>query len=253
MNKVAQKRGQELMDTRQPERLETMSGPDAKYVQLIDSYRSTRVELEKTAKSLWNARHLHDREEVDRFRQDVRKLRNEYETLKDQMGLNGPAELTVRYDDSGIKKIDGTTRDWTVANYHLTRKIVKNREVLIEGEQPQILDKSETQWAQLTSEDGGGKYRKAGSMQSAIFLTPDGVFTHRSPLYEYETPNAAKYWESRGECPVKTGEGRTLYVDQSEMKKERASGKTSIRLVEELIESPAYKNKIRITAKRIEG
>ena len=208
---------------------------DVEYLSLIDSYHSTRKELKLAAKCLRNVRPLHDQESEDCFRQKVRGLRDEYTSIKDKLGLNGPAEFVIKYNDSGITGIEGTARDWTVANYHLTKELDKD------AKERGISITSESKKENPTWVSGYLKELKRNAVYCVIktetwtYLTPDRLSFGFNPHYEFKDES---YRSGSGYIT-----GWTIELNK----------KDAIKFVGRLMENPTYKNKIQITARRSEG
>ena len=247
---------------------------DAEYLSLIDSYHSTRKELRLTACSLLDARHLHDSERKKKFKHQLQKVKKDYAQIKDALGLDGPAELIVEYNDSGISHVTGTTRDWTVANYHLTTKVHKGAKdsglpLDLEGRIRDVQHYNKRKYefynekTRITFVDPATPPKSHDSFVvkiPVILLRDAGVFIAWPPIYRHEQTNSS---------PTKA------YLDLRDFGKERYTSLSheddgrgisegsgvyqqldrpqAIKLVGKFMDNPAYKNKIRITAKRIDG
>ena len=90
---------------------------------LVREYTKSREELKAAAQNVWVARHLHDRESEDDFRQEVRKARETYLKKLENLELDKPAQLKIVHDnENGEVLLEGTPRDWFVAHYHIQRQ-----------------------------------------------------------------------------------------------------------------------------------
>ena len=232
-----------LADTRNEPR------PDEKYGRLIDSYHASRDEIKKTVTTFLFAKRLHDRQSEDELKQKIRELKREYVTLKECLELDKPAELMVHYNESGIKRVDGTVRDWTVANYHLTGKVKNAKGLLLENEKPNPgKKKKENRWASC----GSGECYIVGKLKFTL-LDSSGAHTYQSRLYEYDNRETVECLASDHKPLIKTKDGRLIYrASLEDMEELHTDGKDAITRMGDLMDNPKYNNKIRITAKRID-
>ena len=229
---------------------------DAEYLSLVDSYHSTRKELKQTAKHLQDARHLHDRESQDEFRQELSGLRSEYATIKTKLSLDGSAEFVIKYNDLGIRAIEGTARDWIVANYHLRGTVDKNAaSVGIPLKHALNYTHDAGKQAEFVNSEAGEPLppRAVTTLHLAI-LKKDGVF-EAYPTGFAHVPVTSERQEYVDLADLKAdGYMHASHRDECELRPYKKSARNdSIALMGKLTANPAYKNKIRITARRIEG
>ena len=227
---------------------------DEKYLSQVGSYNKTLQELAYCENAVQEAKQVRDRESEDRFRNELGGLQEKRESLKDDLGLDTPAELELLYNSREIK-VKGRTRDWIVANYHLT-----GRTDWPAHERGIPINQSD-EYCNVTfaNSDKPNEPYPITPVRLAI-LKKDGIF-------EARRAGGGKEARSPGTGPAK----ETVYIDLAELGADNyrdywnkppineispyrlMDTKESLAVIEKIMDNPAYKNKIRITAKRIEG
>ena len=233
---------------------------ETEYASLADSYNATRDQLDVTARRLHDAQLLHDRESQDLFRQKIRELWTEYTKTRDKLGLNEPAELVIQHNGRWTTNIEGTVRDWLVANYNLTGRVDKNaREKGILLENGFLLPPGRWQYGGPWRGGVIQEYRNVGIVKPTL-LKKDGAFTLPSQsIYEYKHEADKDYYEMNGMVPFKpkTKSSQNTYFTSKRIHDETAyrpmPKKEAVELIRNVANTPAYKNKIRITAKLVYG
>ena len=99
-----------------------LSDFDRKYMETVRNYFESRQKTKTLAESVRYAKKQGDVGRESEFREQLYKTREERGGLLNALQLNSPAELVVHYDDEKIR-IEGTARDWIIANYHLTGEL----------------------------------------------------------------------------------------------------------------------------------
>ena len=90
------------------------------YRKKVNEYLEAKKALMIASENVWMARHLGDREMEERFGQEIKNVREEYLETREKVGLNKPAQLKIVYDNESVR-VEGTPKDWLVANYHLKK------------------------------------------------------------------------------------------------------------------------------------
>ena len=237
---------------------------DEEYVSQVGSYNKTLQELAHCENAIQDARNVRDRESEDRFRNELGILKGKRESLKDELGLEKPAELELLYTSREIT-VKGRARDWIVAKYHLNASDTLDKDAKITGikikEGPvQVYGPGKMKLPYIISPSAPGGMNCAGNIPITI-LRGDGGYERNIHLVSHHTPEAEKYLKT-GYKPVKIQQNtETLYfnprlaeyTDQTCDRFCRLEIGDALKRVGEFMDNSAYKNKIRITAKRIEG
>ena len=232
---------------------------DTEYVSLVDSYNDALTGVKECEKHVQEARQVKDRESEDNFRNELGILKETCKSLKDELGLDTPAELEFLYNSREIK-VKGRARDWIVAKYHLNASGTLDKDAKITG----IKIKEGRPWRYAPVERR--PYRPPGPTEPKgmniriTILREDGVCERYVPTVSHP-PEAEKYLKTKYTSAKSRQNAETQYfnpslaeyTDETYIRFWRLETGDALKRVGEFMEDPAYKNKIRITAKRIEG
>ena len=177
---------------------------DKKYLKALDDYFVSMKKTHTLAKKVHGAKKQGvQKNEESELRKQLYKTRDERRNLRKTLQFDSPAELIVHYTDKDVY-LEGTARDWTIANYHLTGRQLHKKagttEFALVLDKNSIVDLEYEKKITDTEEEDTTMLINKGGYATCIYGTPNKRYIANVLIGENnEKPGTYCWWDDQVE------------------------------------------------------